>query len=676
MSGNHGPGYLPHVDGLRAIAILSVVAYHAGIPGVSGGFVGVDIFFVISGYLIIKQLLTGIGNGTFTFAGFWARRVLRILPGYLLVVAATAIAGFFIVLVPNDLRDMGWQVTYASLMAINHLFVEQQGYFDLASERKPLLHLWSLSVEEQFYLASPLAMVLVHLGLQRLPRTALTDAIKKLFWLGIFALSLYLCITLTKGDVAKAYGFYLMPARIWAFMAGGVLSTLSMDRWHRCGGVLSAAGLAMICAAVFGIDSAARYPSYLALLPVSGAVLMIAGGLANPANPFAAFLASRSMVGIGLVSYAWYLWHWPALTLARIANFDALPLWLGLAMAGLSFGLAVATYLCVEKPIRQMRGRTGIANRWSTVLAGLASCAVLVGAGALIRGPVAGQVDANLPILLTSPSQDTAGVCWISGNGAAKQCRAAAKGEPIVLLLGDSHAKAQVSITANLAKDAGRHVALVSAPGCIGLFDVEQYNKSGDRIRRYCIDRNKRTKPAITSHLGAESAILVSRWQFVTGREGLPSRLLGPVKSGPATDQAAFFVKSMRNTIATLKTAGVQRILVIGPTPEYPFSAPDCLLRARSWSIDPATRCMIPRTVLDTWQSDIKGWLGKGVTGIDGVRLLDPTDAFCTKDRCVPYAANGQILYGDDDHLNTQGVQQLYKYFASDFDWLLGKQGN
>jgi peptidoglycan/LPS O-acetylase OafA/YrhL len=549
MSGNHGLGYLPHIDGVRAIAILSVVAYHAGVPGVSGGFVGVDVFFVISGFLIISQLTAAAQNGTLSLKTFWLRRALRILPAYLLVAAVTACASLFVIMVPTEVNDLGWQLVYASLMVVNHLFIEQQGYFDLASERKPLLHLWSLSVEEQFYIASPIVVAVAFAARKRWTRLPLA-----VVWGTLFALSLFLCVELTRGDDAKPYGFYLMVTRAWEFMVGGALGAVRWPRLSRWAGAISAAGLVLAAATVFGYEALARYPSFYAAGPVLAAACLIAGGLADPANRVALTLASRPLVAIGLVSYAWYLWHWPAMTLARIANFNELPLWLGLAMAALSLALAAATYIWIEKPVRTLRRTTSIGNRWSTLAFGVTACVMLAGAGMTIHSPVAARLEQGLPAVLTSPSRGSPGACIITGSKAAERCRKYANGKPILLLLGDSHAMAQYRATSELAETAGQTVALVAGPGCIGLFDTAKYNADGEMIRRTCLKDVNAVKHAVQKDLHAENAIIVSRWQYVTGRDGVTRHFLGRPNKGAATNQKEFFVKALRQTVAILKS--------------------------------------------------------------------------------------------------------------------------
>ena len=296
--------------------------YHVGIPGISGGYVGVDVFFVISGFLIISQIVAGLQRGTFSFGEFWARRALRILPPYLLVLAVTAALAPFVLVMPDEFRAFSREVRDAALMVVNHLYLSQQGYFDTSSDTKVLLHLWSLAVEEQFYLVAPCLTVLLWQLPVWLQRPALRSRL--LLWAALlmFGGSLAGCILLTSGG--RNYAFYLTVLRAWEFIAGGAIGflvPLAARLPRRLHGWLAAAGLAAILVAAASFRSDTLYPSWRAMVPVFGATAVILAGLADPKTPVIRLLAAPPLVWIGLVSYAWYLWHWPLLALSRIHNF-------------------------------------------------------------------------------------------------------------------------------------------------------------------------------------------------------------------------------------------------------------------------------------------------------------------------------------------------------------------
>jgi peptidoglycan/LPS O-acetylase OafA/YrhL len=305
-----GTRYHPYIDGLRAVAVLSVVLYHVGLPFVPGGFVGVDIFFVISGFLIINQIRAGIASGRFSFADFWARRVVRILPPYLLVVAASVVAAPFILVFADEYRQFGTEVAYSGAMASNFLYLGQEGYFNPARDTKVLLHLWSLAVEEQFYLLAPIIMVLIW----KLP-----TKLRNILIAALLAMSFVGCIYWTSLGGDRNYSFYLAPMRAWEFIIGGLVASLASYVERLPSGIgrsLPIAGLTLIVFSVVMFTTEIPFPSYNAALPVFGAVLVIAGCISAPDVAAARALSMRPIVFIGLVSYAWYLWHWPLLTLS------------------------------------------------------------------------------------------------------------------------------------------------------------------------------------------------------------------------------------------------------------------------------------------------------------------------------------------------------------------------
>ena len=342
--------YRRDIDGLRAIAVLAVVAYHAGLGG--AGYVGVDVFFVISGYLITSLLLQEhAATGTIDLLAFYARRVRRIVPAAVLVVLAT-LGATMALLSAGQVAETANSAGAALVFVANVYFqVNSGGYFDGPAERLPLLHLWSLSVEEQFYLAWP-ALLLLTRSRKAFVVLALASLALAEFWIA-------------RGSDAA---FYQTPARFWELAAGGIVAASparALPRW-----ALPAGLVATLAACVVALP---HFPGLGALPAVLGASLLIAavhGGASN------AFLASRPMVGIGLVSYSLYLWHWPLLALYRATTIEqALPV--RLALCAVALLLAIATWRYVEQPFRRMRwpeARTvGVGAALSLVLA-LGAC--------------------------------------------------------------------------------------------------------------------------------------------------------------------------------------------------------------------------------------------------------------------------------------------------------------
>lgn len=350
----HKPKYRADIDGLRGVAVLLVVLYHAWSKEVSGGFIGVDVFFVISGYLISSVVFTSMEAGAFTLREFWARRIRRLGPALLLVLGASLLAGWFLLL-PTELEQLGRHVAAGALFVSNLLLIFEAGYFDTASELKPMLHLWSLGVEEQFYLLFPIvALVALRLRQNFLPMMVILALLS-------FTLNLIWMNTHPIGN------FYLPLTRFWELLAGVILFLTSRKSvelrtdsqkyqiWSAITnpGFRSALGLVVLIAAVILVSDAQPYPGIQALLPVLATMLLISAGENTFVNR--KILSARPLVWLGLISFPLYLWHWPILSFSRIILGQEPPPWAKVILIVLAIALSWATYKWVEKPIRQLR---------------------------------------------------------------------------------------------------------------------------------------------------------------------------------------------------------------------------------------------------------------------------------------------------------------------------------
>jgi peptidoglycan/LPS O-acetylase OafA/YrhL len=334
-------GYRPDIDGLRAIAVLSVVVFHAFPSLLRGGFVGVDVFFVISGFLISSLTMREIDAGTFTLKCFYARRVRRIFPALILVLFFCFVAGW-IALTPDEYKQLARHTVGGAMFVDNFVFWKEAGYFDNAADTKPLLHLWSLSIEEQFYLAwPPLLLLLWHRS------RSLTLPL-----LATIVASLAFSIGTVRHDVVA--DFYSPLTRLWELMVGGALA-YALIRKPELGIEFRRGfawmGLLMILLAATCIDGEDRFPGAWSLLPAMGAAFVIFGGNANTwLNR--RVLSSTPLVWIGLISYPLYLWHWPLLSFSRIFESETASTMTRLLLLAVSLVLAWLTYLLVERPIR------------------------------------------------------------------------------------------------------------------------------------------------------------------------------------------------------------------------------------------------------------------------------------------------------------------------------------
>lgn len=370
--------YRSDIDGLRAIAVLSVIAYHAVPAAVRGGFVGVDVFFVISGFLITTIIVDARFSGTFSLIDFYARRIRRLFPALIVVLLATFALGWFYLL-PNEFKALGKHLTAGAVYVINVALKREAGYFDASADHKPLLHLWSLSVEEQFYLVWPLLILLARTRRQLLIMFALLTVSS--FASGLHALG-----------KNPASAFFLPQNRVWQLSAGGLLALVLMhaddieQRVRALAGtamparktlanIASCLGLALILCAVTLFDDKLLYPGWWGVVPTLGAMLVILAGQGAYLNR--ALLSSPPMVGIGLISYALYLWHWPLLSYRNILRLQDDWTITALCLAA-ALLLAFATYRFIERPIR-------LAPRASHAPALLAMSVVLAGVGLAAR---------------------------------------------------------------------------------------------------------------------------------------------------------------------------------------------------------------------------------------------------------------------------------------------------
>ena len=367
--------YRREVDGLRAVAVMTVILFHAGVAGFGGGFLGVDVFFVISGYLISTILMAEVEGDRFSLVKFYERRARRILPALYVMMAAVTVAAA-LVLMPDDLTRFARSLVAVPLFGSNVLFWQESGYFAATNELKPLLHTWSLAVEEQFYLLFPLMLLL----LRRRSRS---------FALASFALLFAVSLAAADwGSLQKPTpAFFLLPTRFWEPLAGVFVAYAVGAGWRdrlpvRLAAILSTLGLAMVAVAVAAFDRSPPTPGLSTLLPVVGTMLYLTWS--RPTDPAGWLLSTKAMVGVGLVSYSAYLWHQPLFALSRYLSAGALSVAGQAGLIALTFALAYASWRWVEQPFRDARFNQARIFRWS--LAGSLAFVAVGGAGIAAGG--------------------------------------------------------------------------------------------------------------------------------------------------------------------------------------------------------------------------------------------------------------------------------------------------
>jgi peptidoglycan/LPS O-acetylase OafA/YrhL len=633
------PQYRPDIDGLRALAVLAVVGFHAFPELVPGGFAGVDVFFVVSGFLISSLVLGSLGDGRFSFGQFYARRVKRLFPALLLVLAASLAIGWF-VLLPDEYRELGKHVAAGAGFLANIALWREAGYFDELAVLKPLLHLWSLGIEEQFYLAWPL---LLWAGWKRppllLPLVLIAAAAS-------FAVNLG---TITGNAVAA---FYSPLSRFFELLAGSALAVLALQGRTAGRGRDAAAALGLLCigAALLLIDRDSAFPGWWALLPVAGTCLVIGAGPQAWLN--SRLLSGRALVGIGLISYPLYLWHWPLLSFGRIIEREELPAWLRIALVLASFVLAWATYALIEKPVRfGANARAKVAALCALMLAtGLAGVAIYRGGGIPSRdiGESARRIEAQAQWAY-----------WVDPDCAAKYavepCQASGA-SPRYMILGDSHAN---HLFPGLAYTAPEF-AVVQAGTCPPLDGVRlRVQKNQDKHPCATIDFLELNKRILDRHPEIRTVFLVALWRNALTGELLNARersIWGGVTLEPARAQDAgrsrheLVLQGLSGTIAALQARGL-RVILVRDTPDIGVELIEyCKLSPRFNPSD----CAMPRRQFLDYRAQEDLLLRNLQAAFPALAVYDPIDALCDAERCY-LMRDGVLLYRDNHHLSVNG---------------------
>jgi peptidoglycan/LPS O-acetylase OafA/YrhL len=658
-AGNHsvqaGSGYRPEVDGLRAVAILPVVFFHYGVPGFRGGFVGVDVFFVISGYLIASLIQDEIDRGAFSLAHFYARRVRRIFPALFAMLAIVSVAAF-IFFFPVDLVRYAQSLFATALFGANFEFWREAGYFDAFADQKPLLHLWSIAVEEQFYLLFPALL----LALRRTPPR----------WrMGVIAGVLVASLALSVWGVAaaKIATFYLLPARAWELMLGALLAlgALPRPKTRFAAELLAALGLILIFAAVFLFTPQTPFPGPAALLPCIGAALVIHA--AQPGRNFAGeLLASRPFVFVGLISYSLYLWHWPVLVFATYIDFREPSGISSVVLIALSFVLAMVSWRYVEQPFRSARFRMRLRTAF-----GAAACAMALTAGsATVTASTDGlpeRLRPGLQRILAEQDDHEPRIenCFFRTAQDVRDhrlCRIGAKdAQPSFLLWGDSHADAILPAVSKAAARAGRTGIFAGGEACPPLLGVTT-PMPGCRAFNDAVAALARD-PNITE------VILEARWaKYAEGStygqepNGHITLLDDSSRTRSESDNHAVFLRGLTRTLGELANLH-KNVIIVASIPEIGWPVPAVLARHAlaedSQSVAPRLEDYLYR------QSFVLEAFGQ-VQEKFGATILYPHLSLCATGTCE-VERKGIPLYRDEHHLSVFGARQLVPLMKSAF---------
>jgi peptidoglycan/LPS O-acetylase OafA/YrhL len=626
--------YRPDIDGLRAIAVLSVVTFHAFPESFPGGFVGVDIFFVISGYLISGILLRQLEAGTFGLGGFYVRRVRRIFPALTVMLGASLAAGWFL-LYPEDFAALGRHVAAGAAFISNLVLWGEAGYFDRSAALKPMLHLWSLGIEEQFYLVWPLLLWLAARG------SGQHNARRRIITVIGFTLagSFLLCLWLT--FAAREAAFYSPFSRFWELSAGALLAAIRLPYNDRLVNLRSMSGLALIALALVTLSEEQPFPGWRALLPVLGSALLISAGGGALVNR--TLLSWRPMVWVGLISYPLYLWHWPLISYLHLQGIESSVGARAAAVAS-AFVLAAATYLFVEKPLRF--GPRAVARAWQlgAAMAALAVVGLVVMAnnGFESRFPPSLARYADYEKSYEFRRDARVGTCWLSdrhpASGYARECVDEGSG-PLVLLWGDSHA-ARLYPGVRKAGGNRQRIAQLTRNACPPLF-------SG--VAGYC-SRNNTFVLGEVQRLNPDTVVLFARWNH---------------RSPPPAQVTA----RLAVTLDKLRNAGARHVVVVGPAPEWRPSLPRVLVELAKEH----PRSQPPRRTsngLLTSAAMLDRRMQEMVAGRHGVSYFSPYQALCNDDGCTTWIGNpDDLLTFDYGHFTTAGATRVARDLMASPAW-------
>lgn len=643
--------YRPDIDGLRALAVLPVVLYHFQIWPFTGGFVGVDIFFVISGYLITSLIHGEMEQGSFTIVHFYERRIRRIFPALFAVIAASCIAAV-IILFPIDLVRFGHSVMATVVFGSNFLFKNAAGYFDTVAERKPLLHTWSLAVEEQFYVLFPAMLYLLRRAGQRAQ-----------FWVIVAILVASLALAIYQVPHAPETAFYLLPDRAWELMLGGVLAIgnfpLPSRRWLR--EILALIGVALIAFAVFAYNTETPFPGWTAIPPCLGAALLIYTG-SSGTSVIGATLSSAPLVGVGLISYSFYLWHWPLRVFSQYALFRPLMLWEKAALIAMSALLAFLSWRFIERPFR---GRNEFfTRRMILTLAAIASV-VLFAAGFTLtaRHGLISRYSPQVQLILKqsqhlkTPKADSCIDKPLFKSKDGIICLFGARGvkAPNFALWGDSHAAMLLPVIGDRALATHKQGLFIKHGACRPALGVES-SRSND-----CDRLNSKGLEILEATPSVTEVILSGRWAM--SADGRPA----PHEDGPneyvidkdhpqgsLANNPIVFAKGLDRLVAAL-TAAHKKVVIVADVPEPGWPVPETLAR-----IAVAHGTLDIRPTRDQYRARQTVALAAfdAMHRKYGAQIVYPSDILCSSGKCV-VEKNGLPIYMDSSHLTESGSRLL-----------------
>ncbi len=651
--------YRADIDGLRAIAVLVVIFFHAGIPGFSGGFVGVDVFFVISGFLITSIILNELQAGKFSIARFYERRIRRIFPALFPVIIFTVIVGAFL-FENSAFKQLGDTITATTLFASNILFWSQSGYFDPASITKPLLHTWSLAVEEQFYILFPMLLLAINrFGKNRYLPWLLSIGLISLF-ASIYGVYSHPSIT-----------FYLVPARAWELLAGSILALekIPLLKSNIQRNLVSATGLGLIFYSVAFYTEATLFPGANALAPVAGASFIIYSGIGQRAN-ISRFLSIKPLVNIGLISYSLYLWHWPLIVFVKYTLFTDLTF---LQISGIiiaTFIISAFSLKFIEQPFR---GNQPILpdRKKLFVLSGIVMFIVSIIGGVihLQNGMEWRYPDAMKAVM--SEKTDYQWIHfeenekWLDGlkNGNRPSVIGAKGVVPSFALWGDSHAGALITALSEKGEQYGLSGFNIAHGHSVRPLIGMDYIRSDYALNE--AEYNQGVLDFIRAHPEIKTVIIAADWSQEKEMRDVTGEY-----SGTQTYATLLRAGLFRSVTMLLKSG--RNILLVSDVPGLKAEPNHVLYLANRFRIPPDFRKISPSiTEYQKINKDILPILGE-LAKLPNVALIHPESMLFDQSGRAVVMINNQMLYIDTGHLSTYGSH----YVAPAFDDLFKKMAH
>ncbi|MCG8315911.1 MAG: acyltransferase [Pseudomonadales bacterium] len=640
--------YRPEVDGLRALAVLPVAFYHAEFEFVSGGYVGVDIFFVISGYLITSLILKDLRTESFSMTNFWMRRIRRILPVSLLVMM-TVLAAFYFVYPSSMYMDLAGSVLAQNIFVSNIYFWLGSGYFDPASELKPLLHNWSLSVEEQYYFIFPICLLVLYKWNPRL---------LFVFVVGVVFISLVLALFFT--EIYPGAAFYTLPTRAWELGVGAMLALLPL-KYHVKGNVtaniISFLALLMMIYPMLMYDELTSFPGKNAIFPVAGAALFIYSSTLVRTE-IGKIFSLRYVVLIGLLSYSFYLWHWCAIVFYKaLCLVPPKPLQLLLPLA-VSFILAALSYKYVETPIR----KNVVVFTNKKLLIGVAvviAALLLFSSFVYVKNGLEGRFEFNVDPKRSIRQEE----CFENFyEGELKSCELISTGAaPNYIAVGDSHNLSMLPVFEAISKKYGVNGVFMGVGGCLPFWGAVPAASTHDQER--CTMLHDKMKHFIVDQ-GIKLVFLTSRWTYYTDRSPFGSGGFTPIKDDVSSvvsleNSRAVFLRRFHYMEQVFREYGVKAVL-INQVPHQNYWPFEIAVRSEIHSIDPnelgVTKYehkQFQRFVVDLFSSS------------DVFEVLSFDEILCER-KCKVFM-DGEPIYYDDDHLSIVGSKYIQPVVEESF---------